>query len=601
MLSPERARLGLALGSLCASSSVELSFPLFSGKLVDLFAQGALLDIVTEHTLTCGCVLAFGGVCTFFRLFLIETAIERTSFRMRRELFDALLQRDISFFDQNRTGELVNRLSNDITVTSRVIIDISAGIRSSINSVVGTAMVFTLAPVEMMANLLGPIAVLFVSGVTYGRFVRGLGREKQEVLAQAVQFAEERLSGIRTVRTFNAEARELRGFEHQLDRVYITGRKYAVARGAMSALIVAGGGIFLLHLLHNCGLLVSQGLVSVGTTSSIAMYSFMAGGAYTGLMTAYGDVQKSLGACQKVVEILHGRAPPLPAPHAFAPPSVPGSAAGAPPLAVRLEDVSFYYPTRPDAPVLRGLDLDIPAGARVALLGGSGSGKSTVALLLTGLYQPTGGRILADGHDVFGVPGCAAWARSQLGVVSQEPTLFALSLKDNIAYGIPGGELADPGDDAGKASGAIIDTSAAVSRASRSAHVDEFAERMPEGFDTAVGERGLALSGGQRQRVCIARALARNPRMLIFDEATSALDLRSEALVNAALSEALATGTRTCLVITHRLSALQWVDRVAVIHEGAIVQYGERDEVMSNPCQALADLTRAAATDKVSH
>lgn len=586
VLKPERFRLQLAFGALCTSSSLTLSYPYLMGRLVDLFGQGSEgLAFVMEHVYACGGVVLLGGLATFCRLYLIETAIERIGFRLRREFFSALLVRDIAFFDAHRTGELVTRLSNDITVTSRVLIDASAGLRSSITACVGTCMVFQMAPTEMMIGFLSPVATVFVVGVGYGRLVRRIAETKQKRLAKAVQHAEERLSGIRTVRTFNAEGRELKGFEGMLDSVYAAGQRNALAAAGLSCVAVSGGGLVLLSVVYNCGVMVTSGVVSIGTTVSLAMYCLMTGSAYTGLMTSYGDIQRSLGACQKVLDILHGPGgqTTLPATELESASAVGRATAGAGPLAARLEGVSFAYPERPDAPVLQGVDLDIPAGARVALLGRSGSGKSTVAQLLAGLYAPTGGRVLLDGVDVFAEPRNAVWARTQLGVISQEPTLFALSVRDNVAYGMSG---AAPPEE----------REAALEAAVHAAHVDEFAARLPQGLETPAGERGQALSGGQRQRVCIARALARRPRMLVFDEATSALDRRSEEMVHTALREILANEECTCLVITHRLSALQWVGRVAVMDEGRVVQYGPRDEVLGNPCPALRSMLHGGET-----
>eukprot|EP00438_Fugacium_kawagutii_P022776 Skav228481 [mRNA] locus=scaffold1092:61890:85306:- [translate_table: standard] len=284
--------------------------------------------------------------------------------------------------------------------------------------------------------------------------------------------------------------------------------------------------------------MVSSGVVSVGTTVSLAMYCFMAGSSYTGMMTAYGDIQKCLGSCQKVLDILGS--------HSEVKPQIceTVAAATAVPLAVKFEDVSFVYPARPTAHVLQGLTLDVPAGSRVAVLGRSGSGKSTIALLLAGLYEPISGRILVDGQDMFSDVNTTAWVRSQLGVISQEPTLFAMSIRQNVEYGLNSSEPSQDGSD---------DNQLAVKEAAAVAHVNEFADFLPLGMDTLAGERGQALSGGQKQRVCIARALAPKPRMLIFDEATSALDLRSERAVHQALQEVLSSGDCTCLVITHSI------------------------------------------------
>jgi len=245
------------------------------------------------------------------------------------------------------------------------------------------------------------------------------------------------------------------------------------------------------------------------------------------------------------------------------------------------KNVSFAYPARPDVNVLEDVNLDIPAGSRVAVLGRSGCGKSTLAALLAGLYMPNKGRVIVDGVDIWSQPGGTAWVRSQLGVISQEPTLFALSVRDNVAYGLD----AETG-----ATGMMVEMAAETAR------VTEFTTQLPLGLETEAGERGQALSGGQKQRVCIARALARQPRILIFDEATSALDLHSERLVQAALADVLAGGKVTCLVITHRLSALQWVDRIAVVSEqGCLVQEGLKDEVMGRPCAALQAILHGGA------
>lgn len=322
-----------------------------------------------------------------------------------------------------------------------------------------------------------------------------------------------------------------------LDGVYQAGWQNALASAGLSCFFVTGGGLFLLHIIYNCGVMVSSGVVSVGTTVSLAMYCFMAGSSYTGMMAAYGDIQKCLGSCQKVLDILGSQSEVKPQICETV------AAATAVPLAVKFEDVSFVYPARPTAHVLQGLTLDVPAGSRVAILGRSGSGKSTIALLLAGLYEPISGRILVDGQDMFSDIDTTAWVRSQLGVISQEPTLFAMSIRQNVEYGLNSSEPSQDGSE---------DNQLAVKEAAAVAHVNEFADFLPLGMDTLAGERGQALSGGQKQRVCIARALARKPRMLIFDEATSALDLRSERAVHQALQEVLSSGDCTCLVITHR-------------------------------------------------
>uniref|UniRef100_A0A0G4I7U1 ABC transporter domain-containing protein n=1 Tax=Chromera velia CCMP2878 TaxID=1169474 RepID=A0A0G4I7U1_9ALVE len=655
ILSPEKRRLQAALAALGLSSTVTLSFPFLAGRVVDLFgSQEAGLQFVAEQTMLSGGIVILGAAASFCRLYLLETSIERVAFRLRKELFEKLMREDAGFFDKTLTGEIVNRLSGDITLTSRVLFEASAGIRASLNAVIGTGLLFSLAPSHLFGTLLAPVSAIFILGFVYGRLMRQIANARQEALARSMQHAEERISNIKTVRLLNGERLEMETFEKMIDGVYGLSQKNALATAGRVGIFYAAGGLFLLHLIYLSGVMISGGMASLGSTTSLALYTAITGGAFQGVLTAYGDVQKARGSCHRVMSIL--RADPSVLSRPFVPPGgtirQAETGVGAPegegmqqdrhptetasfetqrgaadqmrdavallrgpsyPPSLSFEDVWFAYPSRPHDPVLRGMSLEIPAGARVALLGESGSGKSTALLLASALYGPSKGRVKMGPFDLARTD--PRWVRAQLGVVSQESQLFSGSIRENILYGQRSreallrqisalhfgrdgvrsenprkerdGQERDNGDFEnleGKDSTADADEEE-LQRVASVAHVLGFVSAFPEGFDAQVGERGGRLSGGQRQRVCIARALVGDPKYLIFDEATSALDAQSEKLVHAALQSAMKG--RTCLLITHRLSSLDFADFVAVLDDGGVAQFGPKSEVLSNPCEEL--------------
>ena len=393
------------------------------------------------------------------------------------------------------------------------------------------------------------LAVVLVAGGAgvYGRMLRRVSKQVQDALARSSEVAEETLAGVRTVRAFAREEREVARYGTAVDESFALARH----RARLGA-VFTGGVSFLGYgaiaaVLWYGGVLLSEGSLGFGDLTSFLLYTFTVAFSIGALSSLWSDFAKAAGASERVFELLD-REPEVEA----------GDTAGDGRGRVVLDGVHFAYPSRPGAPVLSGLTLGLEPGQVVALVGPSGGGKSTVAALLSRFYDPDEGVLSLDGRAFVELD--AGWLREQVGVVSQEPILFATSIADNIRYG-----CADASD-------------AAVEAAAAAANAREFVQDFPDGFETLVGERGVRLSGGQKQRIAIARALLKDPAVLVLDEATSALDAESEHLVQEALDR-LMTG-RTTLVIAHRLSTVRDADRVVVLDGGRVAEEGSHNELL---------------------
>jgi ABC-type multidrug transport system fused ATPase/permease subunit len=373
--------------------------------------------------------------------------------------------------------------------------------------------------------------------------VRKLSRDVQDALAGASEVAEEALAGIRTVRVFTAEPHEVSRYGAAVQRSFQIARARSILASTFMSVAMCAAGVATAAVLWRGGRLVLGGQMTAGDLVSFMMYTLFVGFALGGLSELWADFMKASGAAERIFELMD-RAPAIPASGGAELSEVRGR--------VTFEGVVFSYPTRRDAKVLEGIDLDVDAGEAVALVGPSGAGKSTIAALLSRLYDPVEGRVLLDGKDLRDLSPVGL--RRRIGVVSQEPILFSCSIAENIRYGRAGA------------------TDAEVTAAARMANAHDFISRFPAGYETLVGERGVQLSGGQKQRVAIARAVLKDPRILILDEATSALDAESEHLVKEALDR-LMKG-RTTLIIAHRLSTVAGADRVCVLDGGRVVQSG---------------------------
>uniref|UniRef100_A0A8C2US02 ATP-binding cassette sub-family B member 10, mitochondrial n=2 Tax=Chinchilla lanigera TaxID=34839 RepID=A0A8C2US02_CHILA len=560
LVRPERGRLAAAVGFLAVSSVITMSAPFFLGKIIDIIYTNPTSDYGASLTRLClGLTGVFlcGASANAVRVYLMQSSGQRIVNRLRTSLFSSVLRQEVAFFDKTRTGELINRLSSDTALLGRSVTEnLSDGLRAGAQASVGVGMMFFVSP-SLATFVLSVVPPMSILAVIYGRYLRKLSKATQDSLAQATQLAEERIGNIRTVRAFGKEMTEVEKYSDKVDHVLQLARKEAFARAGFFGATGLSGNLIVLSVLYKGGLLMGSAHMTVGELSAFLMYAFWVGVSIGGLSSFYSELMKGLGAGGRLWELLE-RQPQLPFNEGITlnEQSFQG--------ALEFRNVHFAYPARPEVSIFQDFSLSIPSGSITALVGSSGSGKSTVVSLLLRLYDPISGTISLDGHDIRQLN--PVWLRSKIGTVSQEPILFSCSIAENIAYGADSPSLV---------------TAEQVQRAAEVANAAGFIRSFPQGFDTMVGEKGVLLSGGQKQRIAIARALLKNPKILLLDEATSALDAENEHLVQEALDR-LMEG-RTVLIIAHRLSTIKNAHLVAVLDQGRILEHGKHEELLSKP------------------
>ncbi len=557
---PEKSLIGWGLALLLIGSGTSLLYPQGMRVVVDT-ALGHVPAAVAQLGLSRSALVnwaAFAMAAVALiqasaaagRFYLFTIAGERTVTRLRSDLYRRILDQEVAFFDGERTGELMTRLSGDATILqSAVSANISMALRNLVQAMGGIVLLFITSPV-LAAMMIAVVPAIALSAVAYGRRVRRLSKEVQDRLAEAGAVAEESLSGLRTVRSFAAEAIEHKRYSRALGDAFELTKKRTIASSTFFAFVSFAGYAAAALVFWYGGRLVSDGKMSVGQLTSFLVYTLIVGFSLGALADLWADFMKAVGAADRVFTLLD-RAPKIPPHGGERPEHVNGH--------VELLGARFAYPTRPEVVVLDHLDLTLHPGEVVAVVGPSGAGKSTIAALLARFYDPIDGEVLLDKRDLRTLD--PDWLRRQIGTVAQEPILFSTSVAENIRYGRP---------DA---------TQSEIEAAARAANADDFVRAFPDGYSTLVGERGVQLSGGQKQRVAIARAILKDPRILILDEATSALDAENEHLVRDAI-ERLMRG-RTTLVIAHRLSTVIDADRVIVLDHGKVVQSGTHSALMA--------------------
>ncbi|MGE6756532.1 ABC transporter ATP-binding protein [Corallococcus interemptor] len=547
---PELGTLLVATVFLFISSGASLVYPQGVRILIDEALNAKNRGLIDKAALVMLAVFLIQGVATSLRFYLFTNAGERVVMRLRQDFFRRLMDQEVAFFDTHRTGELTSRLASDTTVLQNTVsANISQGLRNAVQALGGIVLLFYTSP-SLTFLMLAIVPVVAVGGMVYGRRVRGLSRNVQDALAKASEVAEESLSGMRTVRSFAAEPSEVGRYGNAVRNAYEVARNRARQSAAFMGGASTAGYIAAVVVFWYGGRLVVDGELSVGALTSFLIYTMLVAVSLGSLADLWADFMRASGAAERVFELMD-REPAIPAAEGERPATVEGR--------VELRGVHFAYPTRPDVPVLQGIDLTVNAGEVVAVVGSSGAGKSTLAALMSRFYDPLQGELRLDGRPLKSLD--PSWLRRNVGMVAQEPLLFSCSIADNIRYGRP---------DA---------TDAEVEAAARAANAHDFIQRFPDGYRTEVGERGVQLSGGQKQRVAIARAVLKDPRILILDEATSALDSESEHLVKDALDR-LMQG-RTTLIIAHRLSTVANAQRVLVMEHGRVVQSGTHSTLMT--------------------
>jgi ATP-binding cassette, subfamily B, bacterial len=540
-----RGRALAALLALVVAALTTLLVPIAVRRMIDFGFSEKAAELIDSYFAVMIAVVAVLALASAFRYYLVTTLGERIVADLRSDVFAHLTRLSSAFFDAGRSGEMISRLTADTTqIKSAVGASVSIALRNLVLFLGGAVMMVVTSP-RLSLFVLAAIPVIVLPLVGFGRAVRRRSRAAQDTLADASGYASELLGAVRTLQAFTNELLATRRFAAAVEQAYEAARGATKARAVLTAIAIflVFASVVLVLWVGAQDVLADR--ITPGRLSQFVLYAVFAAGGLGELSQVWGEIAQASGAAERLFEIL-GIEPQIKAPPQ--PVALPKPARGE----VAFRDVRFAYPTRPDVSVLDGLSFTVKAGEKLALVGPSGAGKSTIFHLILRFYDPLSGSVTFDGVPLTAAD--PADLRGHIALVPQDAVVFAASVRENIRFG-----RADASD-------------AEIERAAEAAHAAEFIVRMPQGYETQVGERGVMLSGGQRQRIAIARAILREAPLLLLDEATSSLDAESETLVQQAL-ERLMQG-RTSIVIAHRLATVQSCDRILVLEHGRIVEQG---------------------------
>jgi len=548
-----RGRAFAALAALIVAALTTLIVPVAVRRMIDFGFTDKAVQLIDSYFTVMIVVVAVLAISSALRYYLVTTLGERIVADLRSDVFAHLTRLSVAFFDKARTGEIVSRLAADTTqIKSAVGASVSIALRNLVLFSGGAVMMVVTSP-RLSLFVLGAIPVIVLPLVAFGRAVRRRGRAAQDTLAEASGYADELIGGIRTLQAFTNEKLAQSRFTSAVEKAYAAACDATKARGVLTAVVIFLVFASIVVVLWVGAQDVLAGHITPGRLSQFVLYAVFAAGGLSELSQVWGEIAQASGAAERLLEILDAepqiKAPPRPV-------ALPKLAVGE----VEFRNVSFEYPGRPNMQVLDHVSLRVAPGEKLALVGPSGAGKSTVFQLILRFYDPLSGTVSFDGVRLTDVDPAAL--RARVALVPQDAVVFGTTVRENIQFGRP---------DA---------TDIEIEEAAEAAHASEFIRRLPLGYETQVGERGVTLSGGQRQRIAIARAILRKAPLLLLDEATSSLDAESETLVQQALKQLMLN--RTSIVIAHRLATVQNCDRILVLDHGRIVEEGSHTSLASS-------------------
>jgi ABC transporter fused permease/ATP-binding protein len=545
-------KLYLGLVFLLLTSATALIFPLMLGDLVKSVEKGNFSTINKIGGLLM-LVLTVQSICSYYRIYLFVNYTENTLATLRQRVYEHLIKLPMTYFGQKRVGDLNSRMSADITqIQDTLTTTIAEFLRQFLLIIGGITFLLIISP-KLTLLMLSIVPVVAIAAVIFGRFIKKTAREVQEKVSESNTIIEETLQGITNVKAFANEFFENKRYKRSTEEIVLKAIQGGKYRGFFASFIIFCLFGAIVSVIWYGVYLASIKQLLIGDLISFILYSAFVGVSFGGIAELYAQIQKAVGAVERVFEILDEvpEAIDIVEPSSLAK-RIEGN--------VTFENVAFTYPSRKEMQILKNISITVKKGETIAIVGPSGSGKSTLVALLLRFYDPQSGKILVDGIDAKTFP--LTELRNNMAIVPQDVLLFGGSIKENIAYGKPMASISE------------------IAEAARKANALDFIDSFPEKFETIVGERGMKLSGGQRQRIAIARAVLKDPSILILDEATSSLDSESERLVQEALDK-LMVG-RTSFVIAHRLSTIRKADKIIVIDKGDVRESGTHEELMLN-------------------
>jgi len=549
-LRPQRYPFAAGMFFLLFGSLIFLAFPMLMGELLDSAVEGSMQEINRIGLILLG-IFALNAIFSYFRIYLFALVSEKTLALLRQDTYDHLIRLPMVFFSSRRVGELNSRISADIALLQDTFTSTLAQFIRQMVTIIGGIALLTIISPHLTLFMLALVPVAAIIARVFGGFIRKLSKKAQGKVAESNTIVEETLQAITNVKAFTNEAFEIIRYKKKTEEVVNVGLSGAKWRGLFVSIIFFALFGSIIGVVWYGVYLVNQGEgLSSGDLIKFVLYSVFIGGSISGLADLYSQMQKAIGATENLLDILEEEPEPVMKDSKMKPECCLGK--------VEFKDVSFSYPSREEVRVLKNISFTVSKGQQVALVGPSGSGKTTISALLLRFYVPTSGVVLVDDRNSEDYD--LTELRSHMAIVPQEVILFGGTITENIAYGNPDASEEE------------------IILAAKRANAKEFIDGFPDGYNTIVGERGIQLSGGQRQRIAIARAILKDPAILILDEATSSLDSESERLVQDALEE-LMKG-RTSFIIAHRLSTIHKADKILVIDKGEVKESGTHEELI---------------------